>query len=237
MSGSCSAARTGTPLATGLLAPYHRRTVGAYGRIRIAAVAAAVVTLAAGCADAGGPQWRTAAAAPSSAAPAPGPKPRIFDAQGLKGPLGDVIRTGLPVAGGKEYVIYGVTGGGVRSPKDFGFAIGTLEPGNGVTADDSVTEWVGSPSAPGFHPMNGQKVMTDGSVQPAYGYYAGAPARISVKEAGRPIEARLTRWSHDRSITVFWFDPADVRDDERWAELAAYDAAGAKLPDGRILRM
>ena len=200
---------------------------------------AAVAMLAAGCAATDKPQWQAAAAAPSaSATTPPAPKRTIVESDGqLKGPLGDLIHTGLRDPGGEEYVIYGVTGGGVRSPKDFGFAIGFLESKNGVTADDWVTEWEGSPSAPGFHPMNGQKELVDDSVQPAYGYYAGTPATITVKEAGRVIEAHLARWSHDPGITVFWFDPADVQDDERWAELGAYDAAGTKLPDGRILRM
>lgn len=208
--------------------------------MRFMAVAVAAVALTAGCAGDNGPrpQWQAAAAAPASSAPAPkAPKPNIQSDLQLKGPLGELIRTGLREPGGQEYVIYGVTGAGVGSPKDFGFAIGFLEPKNKVTADDTVTEWEGSPSAPGFHPMNGQKELADGSVQPAYGYYVGTPAKITVKEAGRPIEARLARWSHDPGVTVFWFDPADVQDDERWAELGAYDAAGTKLPDGRILRM
>ena len=207
--------------------------------MRLLAVAATAAVLTAGCAGADGPhpQWQAAVATPAPSATTPAAKVRIVESDGLlKGPIGDLIHTGLREAGGKEYVIYGVTGGGVSSPKDFGFAIGYLE-GKGVTADDSVTEWEGSPSAPGFHPMNGQKALVDGSVQPAYGYYAGTPAKITVKEAGRVIEAHLARWSHDPGITVFWFDPADVQDDERWAELGAYDAAGAKLPDGRILRM
>ena len=205
----------------------------------MAIAAAAAVALTAGCAgsDVPQPQWQAAAGTPSPSTTPRGPKPKIVDGAGLKGPIGDLISTGLRDGAGKEYVIYGVTGGGVSSPKDFGFAIGYRESKTRVTADDTVTEWVGSPSAPGFHPMNSQKALADGSVQPAYGYYVGTPARITVKEAGRPIEAHLARWSHDPGITVFWFDPADVRDDERWAELGAYDAAGTKLPDGRILRM
>ncbi|WP_199516368.1 hypothetical protein [Nucisporomicrobium flavum] len=208
--------------------------------MRILALATAVLMLAAGCADADRDPVADAVVPPSRppATPAsPGPKLTIDSPNGLKGPVGALIPTGLHDPQGDEYVIYGITGGGPRSPKDFGFAIGFREPKNKVTADDSLTEWVGSPSAPGFHPMNGQKELGDGSVQPAYGYYAGTPATITVQEAGRPIQAHLARWSHDPTITVFWFDPADVHDDDRWAQLAAYDASGNRLPDGRILRM
>ncbi|MEV4641376.1 hypothetical protein AB0J80_28935 [Actinoplanes sp. NPDC049548] len=189
------------------------------------AVVAAVLILTAGCTDAehDRPEWYDGQP----------PRPVTIDrVNGIKGPVGELISTGVRNADGAEYLVYGITGGGVRSPEDFGFALGVREPGDRVTEDASNTEGQGPPATPGFHLLQGQMDLVDGSVLPAYGYYVGHPARITVTEVGQVVDARLARWSHDPGVTVFWFDPAQVRDATQWTDLAAYDRAGRRLPGG-----
>jgi hypothetical protein len=201
---------------------------------------AVALLLAGGCAgSADRATWQPAAApasAPSSPAPKPKPKPKLESSNEVKGPLGDVIETGLKDGEGRPYVIFGVTGLMVNDSSDFGFAIGVRKPGNVITEDLTISEYEGSAIAPGFHPMAGQQVLSDDSVQPAFGYYVGAPAKITVRELDRVIGAQLARWSHNPAITVFWFDPANVRDDGDWTDLGAYDGAGNRLPEGHIER-
>jgi hypothetical protein len=204
------------------------------------ACAVAAVLLIGGCAstDTTGPVWHAAAPAASSAAPVAtkaAPKPRISTDNGVKGPLGDVIDLGgLKNGDGDEYVIYGVTGGAVNDTSDFGFAIGVRLPKNVITEDLTISEYQGTATTPGFHPMQAQMDLLDKSVQPAFGYYSGSPATITVRETGPTITAHLARWSKDPGTTVFWFDPADVHDPSQWTNLGAYDAAGTRLPDGHI---
>ncbi|WP_067510481.1 hypothetical protein [Actinoplanes sp. TFC3] len=206
-----------------------------------AALLAGVTLAVAGCAPtgpAGAPAWHTAAPAPSvpaSKAPEAGKKPRIQSGNGVKGPLGEVIDLGgLKDGTGDRYVIYAVTGGAVNDTSDFGFAIGVRRPGNVVTEDLTISEYQGTATTPGFHPMQAQMDLGAKSVQPAFGYYSGTPASITVRDTGRTLTAHLARWSEDPGTTVFWFDPADVHDSSQWSDLGAYDASGARLPDGHI---
>ncbi|MFI5937719.1 hypothetical protein [Actinoplanes sp. NPDC051494] len=200
---------------------------------------AAVVLSTAGCAAPGtAPTWQAGASGvpvtASSRAKAT-PKPRVVSENKAKGPLGDVIELGgLKDGSGQPYVIFGVTGPVVNETSDFGFAIGVRLPGNVLQEELTISEYVGTATTPGFHPMQAQMELSDDSVQPAFGYYSGTPASITVKEAGRTLTARLATWSEVPGTTVFWFDPADVRDSDQWTDLGAYDAAGARLPDGHI---
>jgi hypothetical protein len=195
-------------------------------RVRLLAVAL-LLTTATGCTR---PRPVFVAGAPSS----PAPRPALEAPNGERGPLGDVIGTGLRAAGGQEYVLFGVTGGAVNDSSPFGVAIGLRRSQLVITDEMTVSEYRGSASAPGFHPMQGQIELGDGSVQPAFGYYVGTPATISVVDSGHPITARLARWSHDPGVTIFWFDPSQVKDGSRWTDLGAYDGSGVRLPDGHI---
>ncbi|AGL17831.1 hypothetical protein [Actinoplanes sp. N902-109] len=221
-----------------------------------ACTAVAAVLLLAGCAPAStaGPLWQAASppaspaasgpaasgpAGSGTAAPSPAagrtPKPRVLSDNKVRGPLGDVIDLGGLTDGfGDEYVIFGVTGGVVNETSDFGFAIGVRQPGNAVTEDLTISEYRGSADAPGFHPMQAQMELDGHTVQPAFGYYSGTPASITVHEGARTLTAHLARWSEQPATTVFWFDPADVHHPDQWSDLGAYDAAGARLPDGHI---
>jgi hypothetical protein len=192
-----------------------------------------LLTVVAGCTAPKEKPVFVAGAPPSPSATHPRP-PKLESGNGDHGPVGDVIDTGVRETDGKHYVIAGVTGGAVYEAISFGFAICVQESPTLITENLTISEYKGSASAPGFHPMQGRMRLEDGSWQPAFGYYVGDPVTISVVDGGHPLQAKLSRWSHDPGVTVFWFDPADVVDDAHWADLGAYDAAGKRLPDGHI---
>jgi len=201
---------------------------------RAVPVVAGLALLAAGCARPVGAEPLFVDGGSASSPAPPARPPRVASGNGVHGPLGDVIDTGLPAAGGKKWVVVGVTGGAVDDSSPFGFAIGVRESDTVVTEYLTISEHQGSATAPGFHPMQGQMELDGGTEQPAFGYYVGTPATISVVDGGRPLAARLARWSHDPAVIVFWFDPAQVRDPTTWSGLGAYDAGGKRLPDGHI---
>jgi len=193
--------------------------------------AAAATMLVAGCAATGNAPAVWHSGQPSAAAStSAGPPPKIETSNGVRGPLGDVIDTGLPDPTGSTYVIYGVTGGVVSEGIPFGFAIGVRKPHNVVTEDLTISEYQASATTAGFHAFDGQRALVGGEVQPAFGYYVGTPASITATEAGTTFRARFAPWSHDRGITVFWFDPNPALNNATWATLSAFDAAGNRLP-------
>jgi hypothetical protein len=207
-------------------------------QVRLAAVAGLLVAVT-GCSAARErqPEFVAGASPSPPASPSrsvPPPRQPKFESGNDDRAVGDVIDTGLSQADGKHYVIVGVTGGAVYQANSFGFAIGIRESATLVTENTTISEYKGSASAAGFHPMQGQMRMEDGSWQPGFGYYVGDPVTISVVDSGHTIKAKLARWSHDPGVTVFWFDPADVTDITRWTDMGAYDAAGKRLPDGHI---
>jgi hypothetical protein len=65
-----------------------------------------------------------------------------------------------------------------------------------------------------------------------FGYYVGPATRITATVDGRRIQAGQARWSQESQIVIFWFDPADVPDGTAPTNLAAYNAAGSRLPAG-----
>jgi len=199
---------------------------------RSAALAAAAATmLVAGCAAAGDAPTVWHSGQPSAAASrSSGPPPKIATDNGVRGPLGDVIDIGVRDATGSAYVIYGVTGGVVNDGSPFGFAIGLRQPRNVVTEDETISEYQRPATTPGFHAFRGQVGLDGGNVQPAFGYYVGTPASITVAEAGATFKARFAPWSNDPGITVFWFDPDPALDNATWATLSAFDAAGNRMP-------
>jgi hypothetical protein len=171
---------------------------------------------------------------PPAATVSPAPPPKIFDnTNGLKGPLGDPIGTGVRTHNQLELVIFGVSGKTVGLENTYAFAIGER------LADGDVTEWasinedpdVAKNTAPGFHATQYATEMSDGDVLPAFGYYVGTPAKITAKYEGKTVTAKTAIWSYDTSVTVFWFDPVDAPTDAL-GRPHAYDAAGNELPAG-----
>jgi len=201
--------------------------------VTIGAAAVAVVAL-----FVGGAQLRQATPQPvnpPAATVAPStPAPKISDnGNELKGPLGDVIATGIRTNNQLELVIFGVSGKTVGVENTYAFAIGER------LASGDVTEWasinedpaVAKNTAPGFHATQHAVEMDGGDVMPAFGYYVGNPAKITAKYQNRTVTAKTAVWSYDRSVTVFWFDLADAPSDAL-GRPHAYDAAGAELPAG-----
>jgi hypothetical protein len=156
------------------------------------------------------------------------------NSNGLNGPLGDVIGTGVRTHNGLELVIFGASGITIGKENSYGFALGER------LADGDVTEWcsinedpdVVANTAPGFHATQEATGMEDGDAMPAFGYYVGTPAKITAKYKNKTVTAKTAVWSYDTSVTVFWFDLADVPADSDLGRPHAYDAAGTELPAG-----
>ncbi len=53
--------------------------------------------------------------------------------------------------------------------------------------------------------------------------------RITIQANGRTVQARVSTWSIDPDIVVFWFDPADVPVTDDMRSLQAYDAGGHSI--------
>jgi hypothetical protein len=148
--------------------------------------------------------------------------------------LGAVIHTGLDASKISEWVLYGVRMHDANYPgTTFAFAVGEEHNNGRIDEYLTVNEYQGSSRAAGFHPMEAAKTLENGMVQPAFGYYVGTPARITAKFDGRTVTAHLARWSHDRGVTVFWFDPQRSGDGVVTA-LNAYDAHGRTMIRGHV---
>jgi hypothetical protein len=172
------------------------------------------------------PEGSAPPARPEGSAPPARPNPT--PEQPAPAPLGDVIPAGFG-----DWVFYAEA---IDSPAvKFGIMAGRrtaagLQPE--VMANEP-TEGGTSATAPGFHAVSaGMTVGEDDHRTPAFGYYAGPAKKITAKHDGRTVTARQATWSEDRSIVVFWFDPAKVGDGFSPTGLAAFDADGKKLPTG-----
>ncbi|RZU49168.1 hypothetical protein EV385_0904 [Krasilnikovia cinnamomea] len=142
-------------------------------------------------------------------------------------PIGAVIDSGIAAREG-SWVFYGVPVAEPALPKvRFGVMAGRRLPGGTLTADVMTNEVTGSDRAPGFHAVQAGMGIEAGQ-SPTFGYYAGPAARITGRANGRTVTAHQARWSEDRSVVVFWFDPAV----KGIGKLAAYDQGGRKLPTG-----
>ncbi|BFU43571.1 hypothetical protein [Krasilnikovia sp. MM14-A1004] len=196
-----------------------------------AVIAAGTVAANAGMtARTGGPAVGAGAAPSASAAPVPStsgapgrpdpnpPKPE---------PIGQVIDSGIAAREG-TWVFYGVPVAEKALPTvHFGVMAGRRLPGGTLTADVMTNEVTGSDRAPGFHAVQAGMGIEAGQ-SPTFGYYAGPATRITARANGRTVTAHQARWSEDRSVVVFWFDPAT----RGISRLAAYDRGGRKLPTG-----
>ncbi|GAB1693246.1 hypothetical protein [Krasilnikovia sp. M28-CT-15] len=177
----------------------------------------------AGAAGAGPAPSVSAVPVPSTSA-APGrPDPNPLKPK----PLGEVIDGGIAAREG-TWVFYGVPVTEKALPKvHFGVMAGRRLPGGALTADVMTNEVTGSDRAPGFHAVQAGMGIEAGQ-SPAFGYYVGPAARITARAGGRTVTAHQARWSEDRSVVVFWFDPATPG----ISRLAAYGSGGRTLPTG-----
>lgn len=183
--------------------------------------------------------WRLRAAPPPSLAGAPASSaspsvarsgPASSEDPSSPQPWGEVVATGTDAACGEQVVWMQRVSlrqlPGVR----FGLMAGCRSAAGGLRSLVATNETDGRDDAPGFHAVQAQTEIGDDRVVVAqFGYYAGAAAKITAVQAGRPIVAHQAAWSVDPNIVIFWFDRFTG---EEPTGLAAFDAAGAALPAG-----
>jgi hypothetical protein len=197
-----------------------------------AAAAAAVVALLIGGSqlintknNLPGTPTEPAAAAPGSP-PVPAPSPSPFEAP--QKPWGAVIPTGLASKNG-EWVFYAVAIDEAAVPDThFGIMLGERLHNDVIVSSVLVNEVKGADTTPGFHQGEGPMVIAGGT-SPAFGYFVGKPYRITAVVHGKTVTASQRAWSTDRSVVVFWFDPAKVGAGVPITKLIAYDRLGKVL--------
>ncbi|MFI7540312.1 hypothetical protein [Actinoplanes sp. NPDC049599] len=206
----------------------HRRTLAAAAGV-LALLAGGGLLLARQQAARPAARW---VQSPAPAVPLSKPP---FTVAPVHGRLGEVVATRLPASPGAEWVLSFVPPLGERTPDlTISLSIGERDPDGTITetlaiSDDRLTD-----HAPGFHPMQAPMQLDGGLIQPAFGYYVGRPARITaVFDDVTTVAAQLAPWSADPDVTIFWFDPREGAVEEV-AELGAFDATGARMPDGTI---
>jgi hypothetical protein len=156
----------------------------------------------------------------------PSASPLPTDA-GVRPPLGGVISTGLTAKHG-TWVLYAVAVDEKALPQTrFGIMAGRRMADGSFTSDVITNETSGAGTAPGFHAAQGP-MNVDGEDVPAFGYYVGPAARITVAAGKKTVEAGLATWSEDPSVVIFWFDPAKIRG-AKLTKLAAFDRNGRRL--------
>jgi hypothetical protein len=164
---------------------------------------------------------------------------------------GDVIRTG-DIRGGRERVYWfiRITKPPLRAVGSrFSLVAGWRTPdarcliGFGLSADPHT---VALEYEPGFHSVYTSTGTPDGPRIPAgdwstVGWYVGPVAKVTATIGGKPVTARLARWSVGQwPVALFWFSadtggtPAHLPVGTRVTGVTAYDAAGRILPAGRF---
>ncbi|MEU4474506.1 hypothetical protein [Micromonospora sp. NPDC023888] len=143
-------------------------------------------------------------------------------------PLGQVIDSG--VRHGTDRRVYYVVGVSVPgAPKvTTGLAAGRQAPDGALTTDILVNDVEGSDRRPGFHEIGYDERSSTAPV-PTFGYFVGPAQRIIGTVDGRQVDARLARWSLDKQVVVFWFEPTQLAPGERLDGIIARDASGRRL--------
>jgi hypothetical protein len=196
-------------------------TAGACAALTVAGVMSANAATRPASTTASRPAKPPASSAPSAPAPAPD----------SPAPAGAVVPTGIRLPGG-EVVLYAVAINEQSLPGiHFGVMAGQRDAAGRLTARVESNEVTGSDRAAGFHAVQAATEV-DGVRMPEFGYYAGPAAKITARAGGRQIQARQARWSQDPGVVLFWFDPADMPAGQDPTHLAAFDAAGHRLPAG-----
>lgn len=145
-------------------------------------------------------------------------------------PLGTVVDSGIRY-GTDARVFFMVPVDVPELPRvTIGLVAGRRAPDGHLTSDFLVNDVSGSDRRAGFHEIgyDQQRVPTDTPV-PTFGYFVGPAARIVGTVDGRQVEAKLARWSEDRQVVIFWFDPATL------APGTPLDGITARDPQGRRL--
>jgi hypothetical protein len=208
----------------------RRRTAGA-----VAASGAAVVALlVAGSQLTSLAATTTSGSAPSGSAPS-GLVPSVINSS-APGILGTVVETGRWVDG-RQWIIYAET----VDPDDLNgtltLVLGRTKTGyiNDFTRDVIAGDSGTARMSPGFHAVRAGTVI-GGRTTPTFGYYTGAAARITARDAtGKTVQAHLTAWSGfgaTEKAQIFWFDFVQGDAPASLTALTAYDKSGKELPAG-----
>ncbi|MFF5056001.1 hypothetical protein ACFY1S_22750 [Micromonospora sp. NPDC000663] len=109
-----------------------------------------------------------------------------------------------------------------------GLAAGRRAPDGTLTTDFLVNDVEGADRSPGFHQI-GYDERSSAAPVPAFGYFVGPAQRIVGTVAGRQVDARLARWSLDKQVVIFWFEPAELAPGQRLDGIVARDGDGRRL--------
>jgi hypothetical protein len=147
------------------------------------------------------------------------------------GALGDVVDTGMRINGVPRLLWVTELEDPAMPGVSIGLAAGRRDAEGGLVTDLLSNEFVGSDRAPGFHALQAPTEIGSGTV-PAFGYYVGDAARITVMADGKKVTARQAVWSEDPSVVLFWFHLDQVGPADDLGKASAYDANGRALPAG-----
>jgi hypothetical protein len=213
-------------------------------RRRVAAAAASgvvVVVLLGGGSELmklGGPAGdRSSVSSDAAADPMPSnPMPSAINSS-APGILGRVVETGRRL-GDQRWILYVETVDPDHLNANMTLVLGRTKTGyiNDFTADIVSHDAGQARMSPGFHAVQAG-ASTAGRTTPAFGYYAGSPARITAFDTGKAktINAHLTAWGGfgpKEKAQIFWFDFAQGQSPDHLTDLTAYDKNGNKLPGG-----
>ncbi|MGC4854880.1 hypothetical protein ACLQ24_16180 [Micromonospora sp. DT4] len=158
------------------------------------------------------------------------PTPPPTKVRGVPGPkpLGQVIDSGI--GHGTDRRVYFVVAVMVPgAPRvTIGLAAGRRAADGTVSTDILVNDVEGADRSPGFHQIGYDESESVFPV-PTFGYFVGPAARIIGTVDGRQVDATVARWSLDKQVVIFWFDPATLTPGARLDGIVAHDSAGRRL--------
>ncbi|MCG5441952.1 hypothetical protein NIE79_005008 [Micromonospora sp. NIE79] len=217
----------------------RRRVAGAGAATLATGLAAVVVVVAVGASGPGDPA-PTGHPPPVAVAPPPvgvspwaekslgsTPPPTVGRDEPPPKPLGQFVDSGVK-HGTDRRIYYFVRVSVDGEPKvSIGLAAGRQAPDGSVTTDILVNDVDGSDRSAGFHQIG----YDEGSAAPVptFGYFVGPAKRIIGTVDGRQVDARVARWSVDKQVLIFWFDPAQLTPGERLDGIIAHDSSGRRL--------
>jgi hypothetical protein len=149
-----------------------------------------------------------------------------------------IVETGLKAGANGDWVIKSVEADIFGSTKKtFAFSMNERDKNGELTEDMRIQEVeAGHERKPGFHAVEHSYGYDEGVVQPAYGYFVGAPAKITGTLDGRSVSAKLTPMAttDGAPVIVFWFDNTTVDGDSKLTSVTAFDAAGKQIAQAPV---
>ncbi|TNH31095.1 hypothetical protein FHG89_04220 [Micromonospora orduensis] len=205
-----------------------RRRIAGVGVATLATALAAIVVMVAVGARPGEPppvdRPPPVAVSPTPKSEEPTPPPSTPPPK----PLGRIVDSGVR-HGADQRVYYVVQVSVPGQPRvSIGLAAGRRAPDGTLTTDILVNDVEGADRSPGFHQI-GYDERSAAAPVPAFGYFVGPAQRIVGTVDGRQVDARLARWSLDKQVVIFWFEPAELTPGQRLDGIIARDGSGRRL--------